>query len=437
MLKKKGFTESFKMVKPLGRVWNFFINRFLPIPLFFSFVAMSFLASTAPAQTINTCAQYQTVNTTGSPGYYVQTNYWNKGNSNCSPASTTQCMNIDLATGNFAVTAGNFQCGDTVANYPSIVYGCQYGASCSPGTNLPMAVSLLTCVTSSWNIGVTNLTGNDLWDAAYDIWFSSTSANTSHTAELMIWMNYMPGTQPTGSWTAGNVQIGAYTGTNWEIYEGIAGGGSVTWNCISFLADKNVTSFNDVDILAFIQYCETQGFIQPSWYLGAIEAGIEMRTGGVPFTSTGFQASVNGASCGTPTTTPSLTPTITSTPTSTPVPCGYPGNTCTPTPTVVPSSVSVPYPNPWPDKDNPNAPLQFNYTNSQQEDQVSLKIYTVAFRKVFEDDGLSTVPGYQPPYVMDWSKVNGTLANGLYYFVIETKQGSNLDRKIMKVLIRR
>jgi hypothetical protein len=98
--------------------------------------------------------------------------------------------------------------------------------------------------------------------------------------------------------------------------------------------------------------------------------------------------------------------------------------------------VNIPYPNPWPGKDNPTAPLQFNYLNSGQEGQVALKVYTLAFRKVFEDDGLAAAPGSYT-YVMDWTRVHGTLANGLYYFVIETKKGSNPDRKIMKVLIAR
>jgi hypothetical protein len=106
------------------------------------------------------------------------------------------------------------------------------------------------------------------------------------------------------------------------------------------------------------------------------------------------------------------------------------------TPTATPGIVDIPYPNPWPGKDNPTAPLQFNYLNSRQEGQVALKVYTVAFRKVFEDDGLATSPGAYT-YAMDWTKVNGNLANGLYYFVIETKNGSNPERKIMKVLVAR
>jgi len=149
------------------------------------------------------------------------------------------------------------------------------------------------------------------------------------------------------------------------------------------------------------------------------------------------------------TTTPTATgtPTITPTPTPTPLPCNYPGPSCTPTetpsptgtftPTQTPGTPNIVFPNPWPDKNNPSAPLQFNYTNSQKAGQVALKIYTLSFRKIFEDETLNTDSGSTYTYVMDWSKVKSTLSNGLYYFVIETKNGSKLERKIMKVLIQR
>ena len=51
-----------------------------------------------------------------------------------------------------------------------------------------MEVNALSSVaTSSWNVAVTNATGGDLWDAAYDIWFCPTNSNlNAHSAELMI-----------------------------------------------------------------------------------------------------------------------------------------------------------------------------------------------------------------------------------------------------------
>ena len=351
-------------------------------------------------------------------------------------------MNIDDVTGNFAVTAGTFTCGDNVATYPSIYDGCHYG-NCSPGTNLPMPVSLLQCVTSSWSFVPTN-TG--LWDAAYDIWFSTTT-NTSGGygggAELMIWMDYMPGTGAGGTLKATNVSI---DGHSWNVYEGPVG-----WNYIAYLAVTPFTSFDDANILAFISDSEARGYILPGWYLAAIEAGNELRTGGVPFTSTGFSANVNSSGCGTPTVIPTLTFTPTATPTITDTPCMVFGNTCTPTftftptptftptatqtPTPTPSNLFVVYPNPWPDSQSPGDNLSFYYQNDQAADQVQLKIFTLAYRKIYEDDTLPAGVGPQPPWSLNASNLH--LANGLYYFVLVWKNGSHETQKVMKVLIRR
>jgi hypothetical protein len=355
--------------------------------------------------------------------YVVETNYWNQA-----ACPTTQCMSINNITGDFAVTAGDFECGDTVATYPAVYYGCNFG-SCSPGTNLPIQVGNLHCVTSSWSFVPTN-TG--LWDAAYDIWFSTTTNTGSYNggAELMIWLDYMPGTGAGGQPVTTGISIDGY---NWDLWEGPVG-----WNYIAYLANPPITSFNDADILAFINDSVSRGYINTSWYLAAIEAGNELRTGGVPFTSSGFTASVNNSLCG--------TPTFTSTPTSTPTatPCGYPGNTCTPTdtptatdtptPTATPSTLFTVFPNPWPDPKNPGDNSNFYYFNDKNMDQVQLKIYTVSFRKVYEDDTLPTGPG---PQSKTFNLAYLNASNGLYYYVLVWKNGNRQSQKVMKVLIQR
>ena len=133
------------------------------------------------------------------------------------------------------------------------------------------------------------------------------------------------------------------------------------------------------------------------------------------------------------------------TPTDSPTPCGYPGATCTPTvtptpsdtptPTATPSNLLVAYPNPWPDPQNPGSTISFYYQNDQAADQVQFKVYTLSFRKVFEDDGLPTTQGPQPPYVLDFNKVGLNLSNGLYYFVLTWQSGGGQTQKVMKVLI--
>jgi hypothetical protein len=133
---------------------------------------------------------------------------------------------------------------------------------------------------------------------------------------------------------------------------------------------------------------------------------------------------------------PTCPPTVT--PTFSPTPCGYPGNTCTPTftptATATPPNPLVVYPNPWPDPKNPGSIISFNYQNNQAADQVELKIFTLAFRKIYEDDSLQTGQG---TYTESVNLTNLNPANGLYYFVVVWKTGGHESQKVMKVLVQR
>ena len=91
--------------------------------VFFLLAPLAWVSS-ASAQLVATCAQYQSV-TIGS--YIVQTNYWNQ-----TTCPGTQCVTVNSSTGAFGVTEASFSCAPNVASYPSIYYGCHFG-SCSPG----------------------------------------------------------------------------------------------------------------------------------------------------------------------------------------------------------------------------------------------------------------------------------------------------------------
>jgi hypothetical protein len=103
----------------------------------------SLWAPAAQAQTSNYCDGPGTNHTVNIGSYNVITNYWSGS------CSGTQCVTINDSTGAFGVTEYTGNC-PNVGSYPAIYYGCHYG-NCSSGTNLPMLVSNLTCVTSSWN----------------------------------------------------------------------------------------------------------------------------------------------------------------------------------------------------------------------------------------------------------------------------------------------
>ncbi|HJT23551.1 MAG TPA: cellulase family glycosylhydrolase, partial [bacterium] len=139
-------------------------------------------------------------------------------------------------------------------------------------------------------------------------------------------------------------------------------------------------------------------------------------------------------------------PNCISTPTPTPTltPCGYPGNTCTPTdtftPTDTPTSTPTPYPDidiPWPNPWDGNQPVTIQHSLSTPADWVHLKVYTLSFRKIYENNNLDngqTNPF--PIYTLSWDQI-GNVANGLYYIVIVEKRGRHQTQKVLKLLVRR
>lgn len=127
----------------------------------------------------------------------------------------------------------------------------------------------------------------------------------------------------------------------------------------------------------------------------------------------------------------------TATPTPTAAPCtDSQGHTCTPTPSPTPTSTpgatGILFPNPVRD----GTPLRFDYDVTGPVREARVKIFTPAYRKVFEDDGLSASPGWHE-YVLDWDRINPPLANGLYYVVLELTDGSRETRQVMKLLLQR
>ncbi len=262
----------------------------------------------AGGATLDTCVRYQAV-TAGS--YIVQTDYWNQGQ-----CPGTQCVSIDDQTGAYTVTKGDYHCSSpyVVAAYPSILYGSAWSLK-SPNSLLPAPLNKLKCVNSSWCFQPTD-TGT--WDAAYDIWLcpdnSCGSDGFKGGAEIMIWLDY----RNTSGWKTDQGPV-TLNGMTWEVWRWDKDDQGAPLNYVAYLAKTHTTCVKDLDIKAFLDDSQKQGYIQPSWYLYAVEAGIELRNGGIPFTSKSFSVSVN-QDCGakpamtpvpwTPTPTPDLTPEV-------------------------------------------------------------------------------------------------------------------------------
>ena len=116
----------------------------------------------------------------------------------------------------------------------------------------------------------------------------------------------------------------------------------------------------------------------------------------------------------------------TCTPTITPTP------TFSPTPTATPENVGLLFPNPVKN----GTAFSFYYNLTSPADQVKVKLFTLAFRKIYEDGTLPVGMG-QWKYSLDWGKANLNLANGLYYVGLYIKNGGSETHQVMKLLVKR
>jgi hypothetical protein len=137
--------------------------------------------------------------------------------------------------------------------------------------------------------------------------------------------------------------------------------------------------------------------------------------------------------------TPTVTPTITWTPTWTDTPTVTGTPTVTFSPTITPTPVSgmdIAFSNP----NDGVTPVRFCHWINLTVDQVLLKVYSVSGRKMYEqvcvDESGDSVSAGQHCYQLDWSQTHLKPANGLYYFIVQEKGGSNA-KKTMKVFINR
>lgn len=261
------------------------------------------ITSHALGGTVETCDQYRGV-TVGN--YVVETDYWNKGQ-----CPGTQCVDIDDQTGSYTVVKATYDCGTAVGGFPCILYGKAFGTT-SPHCDLPAKVSSLQCVNSSWTFKPTR-TGR--WDAAYDIWLCPDNqcgpGGFPGGAEIMVWLDY----ENTNGW---KTDLGPVTinGMKWEVWYWDVDDAGGKRNYVAYLAQTKTDSVKDLDLKKFLDDSRNRGYIQPSWYLYAVFGGLEIASGGVPFTTKSFSVSVNkdcGAKVG-------LTPLPTPAPTATPKP---------------------------------------------------------------------------------------------------------------------
>jgi hypothetical protein len=127
-----------------------------------------------------------------------------------------------------------------------------------------------------------------------------------------------------------------------------------------------------------------------------------------------------------PTATVTVTPTVTATPTVT----DSPTITLTPTPTATVLNTGILYPNPV----REGTTVGFYYQATSQSNSMKMKLYTTAYRKVYEQDGLLATAGVHF-FKFDWAEAGLNLTNGLYYVVLEDASGDTKERLRLKLFV--
>ena len=217
--------------------------------------------------------QYGT--TTIENAYVVQNNAWNNPGGQ---AITVSDIGFTITTENGSAPTNGAPLG-----YPSVYLGYHYGTG-SPGSPLPLQLSQIHTATSS--ISYTYPTSGT-YDASYDIWLNPTSTTTGvNQQEIMIWFNHTGPVQPVGS-VVGTTTV---DGKSFAVWEGSNGQNNV----VSYVATTPITTWNNFDVLGFVDNTETIEPVTNSWYLTSIQAGFEPWSGSVGASVDSFSASVNG-----------------------------------------------------------------------------------------------------------------------------------------------
>jgi len=222
--------------------------------------------------------------------YVIQNNNW--GN----PSGTD--LELTYKNNSFKVTAGSGSGGDAPASFPSIYIGASGNTangnySTHPGDNLPLQISAIQSITSTFRYSGST----SVFNATYDIWFANSppSATTTYNDGIdgfvMIWLRDPSGKQPIGSVqtiSGSSDNTVTIAGMKWKVWKGPRGAGPMGSQSnapvVSFVnptEDDNsrAQNFTNVNIKEFLTAAAQFG-IPSSMYLTDVFGGFEIWNGG-------------------------------------------------------------------------------------------------------------------------------------------------------------
>ncbi len=221
------------------------------------------LLATAAATTFGaSCASTQ-YGSLGQGSYTIQNDEWGLAHD---PGGWQQVCGGDASVGSWNSTWWWATGTGGIKAYPSIYRGWQMGAWSPDAGGFPSQVASQAPLPTHVSYA---MSGNNQYDAAYDVFFSPSTNPARPSGELMVWLGDS-GNKPAGNPIATGVALGGVAGT-WDVYAGTHG-----WPVWSFVRTSPVTSFSG-NLQPFVHYLAyTKGLLDPGWYTLDIQFGVEI-----------------------------------------------------------------------------------------------------------------------------------------------------------------
>lgn len=227
--------------------------------------------------------------------YFVQVNAFSHNNGSCSGCNAFNLSYNNPGDGLFRITqvSGSMPTNNAPYGYPSVFIGSNNGGDgfSTLGSNLPKRVSDLTSVPTGW---AWTAPANGQYNAAYDVWFSTSSAGETGVGSrtfLMVWFYRTTGINAEGESdgpTGGLFNINGKTFTRYVStqFEGRP--------IVSYVAKEKIDSWS-FDLLDFINDAKmtAPNVVKDDYYLTNIFAGFEIWSGSEGIRTDAFCANVN------------------------------------------------------------------------------------------------------------------------------------------------
>jgi hypothetical protein len=160
------------------------------------------------------------------------------------------------------------------ASYPTVFCGV-YSDSKSGECGLPKALDQIGSIRTGWRWKPNGNTGQ--YNAAYDVWLSTSGAIQGHSSFLMVWLRDPPGQQPAGMREHTAVSVANVSG-NWDVWVGTVGGKP----CISYVRGEGQDQLEiEFDVLDFVRDVSARQISLPGTQILSVAVGFEIWNGPV------------------------------------------------------------------------------------------------------------------------------------------------------------